>query len=56
MSDRDYQNFTKKLDDGLMLAHQRMLEEKALRGESIVVSTEEGGIQYIPAREILESI
>lgn len=45
-----------KLDDGLRLAHQRMLEEKALRGESIVVSTAEGGIQYIPAKEVLETI
>jgi hypothetical protein len=32
-----------------------MLEEKALRNETVVVSTPEGGIQYLSAREVLAS-
>ncbi len=53
MSDKEYQDLNRKLDEGLQLAHQRMLEEKALRGESVVVANSEGKIEYISAREVL---
>ncbi|MBR2234103.1 MAG: hypothetical protein IJ892_03510 [Prevotella sp.] len=53
MSNREVKNFTRKLESGLRIAEIRMLEEKALRDESIVVSSAEGGIQYIPAKEVL---
>jgi hypothetical protein len=53
MSDREYQDMNKRLDDGLKLAHHRMLQEKALRDETIVVSTTEGKIEYRSAREVL---
>ena len=53
MSDKEYQEMNRKLDEGLQLAHHRMLEEKALRNETVVVSTPEGGIQYLSAREVL---
>ena len=53
MSNKEVKNFTRKLETGLRLAEKRMLEEKALRDESIVVSSAEGGIQYIPAKEVL---
>jgi hypothetical protein len=45
----------RKLDEGLQLAHQRMLEEKALHNETVVVSNAEGKIEYISAREVLAS-
>ena len=53
MSDKEYQELNRKLDEGLQLAHHRMLEEKALRNETVVVSTPEGSIQYLSARELL---
>ena len=53
MSNKEVKNFTRKLETGLRLAEKRMLEEKALRDESIVVSSAEGGLQYIPAKEVL---
>ena len=53
MSNKEVKNFTRKLETGLRLAEKRMLEEKALRDETIVVSSTEGGIQYIPAKEVL---
>ena len=45
----------RKLDEGLQLAHQSMLEEKALHNETVVVSNAEGKIEYISAREVLAS-
>ncbi len=53
MSNKEVKNFTRKLETGLRLAEKRMLEEKALRDETIVVSSAEGGFQYIPAKEVL---
>ena len=50
---KEVKNFTRKLETGLRLAEKRMLEEKALRDETIVVSSAEGGFQYIPAKEVL---
>ena len=44
-----------KLDKGLKLAQRRMLEEKALHNETVVVSNAEGKIEYIPAKEVLAS-
>ena len=55
MSNKEVRNFTKKLETGLRLAEKRMLEEKALRDETIVVSSAEGEFQYIPAKEVLAS-
>jgi hypothetical protein len=55
MSDKEIKDLTAKLDKGLELAYRRMLEEKALHNETIVVSNSEGKIEYIPAKEILAS-
>ena len=56
MSNKEVKNFTRKLETGLRLAERRMLEEKALRNETIVVSPAEGGFQYIPAKEALAQL
>ena len=53
MSDKEFQDLDRKLDAGLRLAHKRMLEEKALHDETVVVSNAEGQIEYIPAKEVL---
>ena len=37
MSDKEYYSFSQKLDEGLLLAEKRMLQEKALLGEDVVV-------------------
>ena len=46
-------DFIEKIDAGLKLAEKRMLQEKALRNENVVVYTEKQGIQHIPARQII---
>ena len=55
MSDKEFQDLNRKLDAGLQLAHRRMLEEKALHNETVVVSNAEGKIEYIPAKDVLAS-
>lgn len=53
MSDKEVKEFMNLLDAGLKLAEERMLQEKSLRGENIVIYTEEKGIQHIPASQII---
>lgn len=55
MSDKEIKDLTAKLEKGLRIAEKRMLEEKALHNETIVVSNSEGKIEYIPAKEVLAS-
>ncbi len=50
MSDKE---FLEKLNKGLELAEERMLREKAQRGEDVIIYTEEKGIHRVSAREIL---
>lgn len=53
MSDKEIKEFIDKLDAGLKLAEERMLKEKSLKGENVVVYTEGEGIQHIPASQII---
>lgn len=53
MSDKEVKEFMDKLDAGLKLAEERMLQEKSLRGETVVVYTEGKGIQHIPASQVI---
>ena len=54
MSDKEYMEYSKKLDDGLLLAEKRMLQEKALRGEDVVVCDSDNNIKRIPAKKVIE--
>ncbi|MBP5516678.1 MAG: hypothetical protein J6X86_07005 [Bacteroidales bacterium] len=56
MSDKDAQLLTEKLQYGLALAERRMLEEKALHGQDIVVCNADDTIQRIPACEAIKNI
>lgn len=53
MSDNEYLELSKKLDEGLLLAEKKMLEEKALRGQDVVVCDANNIIQRIPAEQII---
>lgn len=53
MSDNDYLELSRKLDEGLLLAEKKMLEEKALRGQDVVVCDANNNIQRIPAKQII---
>ena len=42
-----------KIDEGLLLAQKRMLREKALRDECVIVQNSDGIIQHIPAKQVI---
>lgn len=56
MSNKEIQDFAEKLNYGLALAERRMLEEKALHGQDIVVCNKKGIIQRIPAKKALSNM
>lgn len=45
--------FSEKLKVGIELAGKRMIEEKALRGEDLIVSYDGKTIEHIPAKQFL---
>ena len=53
MSNKEVEEFSEKLRSGLEIAEKRMLEEKALRGEDIIVSSDGKTIERIPAKQLL---
>ena len=50
MSNKEVREFSEKLRSGLELAERRMLEEKALRGENLIVSADGKSFQSIPVK------
>lgn len=56
MSDKDIKEFAETLKYGLDIAERRMLEEKALHGQDIVVCRKDGTIQHVPAREAIKAL
>lgn len=53
MSDKEVKEFSEKLEKGLELAERKMLEEKALRNEDIIVSSDGETFQRIPAKQLI---
>ena len=56
MSEKEILELQDKLDRGLKLAERRMLQEKALRDEDIIVCGDDGVIRRIPAKTALEAL
>ena len=56
MTEQEIMEFEEKLWKGLQLAERRMLEEKALHGQDIIVCNDDGIIQHIPAKKALEAL
>lgn len=53
MSNKEIQEFNEKLRRGLDIAEKRMLQEKALRGQDVVVCGPDLIIRRIPARQVI---
>ena len=53
MSRKEILELQDKIDEGLQLAEKRMLEEKALRDECVIVQSDDGAIQHIPAKQVI---
>lgn len=53
MSNKEVQELAERLRDGLAVAEQRMLKEKALRNQDVIVCDDNDNIQRIPAKELI---
>lgn len=53
MSDKEAKDFFEKLNRGLELAEKRMLQEKALRNEDVIVCGDDNIIRRFPAKEVI---
>jgi Arc/MetJ-type ribon-helix-helix transcriptional regulator len=53
MSTDEWKEMSEKIHYGLALAERRMLEQKALRNETMIVTTDDGTIKAIPAKRLL---
>lgn len=53
MSEQEIKELEEKLTYGLQLAEKRMLQEKALRDECVIVQNDDGVIRHIPAKQII---
>lgn len=53
MSNKEVKEFSEKLKHGLEIAEKRMLQDKAMRGEDLIVSSDGKTFQRIPAKELL---
>ena len=55
MSDKEILDFTERLQHGLDLAERRMLEEKALHGQNIIVCTKDDKIKEVAAKKAIKA-
>ncbi len=53
MSNKEIKEFEKKLIYGLTLAEKRMLQEKALREEFVIMQSADGEIRRVPAKQVI---
>ncbi len=53
MSEKEIKELEEKLTIGLQLAERRMLEEKALHDECVIVQSSDGVIRRIPAKQFI---
>ena len=49
-----YSEFARKVMQGVKIAHQKMIREKALKGENIVIADADGQIMTISAKDIAQ--
>lgn len=53
MSNKEIREFSEKIRLGLQIAEKRMLHEKALHDETVVVCDRDNNIRYIPAKQVI---
>ena len=56
MSEKEILDLQDKIERGLQLTEERMLQEKALHDENVVVQTVDGTIQRISAKQAMSSL
>ena len=53
MSNKEMKEFSEELKRGLEIAEKRMLKEKALRGQDVIVCDADNNIRRIHAEEVI---
>ena len=53
MSNKELKEFERKLIYGLNLAEKRMLPEKALHEEDVIMQSADGVIRRVPAKQVI---
>ena len=53
MSNKEVQALAERIKEGLEIAEREMLEEKALRGQDVIVCDDNNNIQRIPASQVI---
>ena len=53
MSEKEILELQDKIDEGLLMAEKRMLQEKAFHDECVIVQNSDGVIQHIPAKQVI---
>jgi hypothetical protein len=53
MSNKEVQALSERIREGLEIAEREMLEEKALRGQDVVICDDKNNILRIPATQLL---
>lgn len=53
MSEQELRDFEARLTRGLQLAEKRMLHEKALHGECVIMQYADGRIRRVPANQVI---
>ncbi len=53
MSEKEILELQDKIDEGLLMAEKRMLQEKPLHDECVIVQNSDGVIQHIPAKQVI---
>lgn len=51
--EQQVEEMAKKLEHGIMLARKRMLHEKALHNQEVILGDSDGRIYSVPAKEII---
>lgn len=50
-----YSEFARKMIDGMKIARQKMIHEKVLKGEDIVIADANGQVTTVSAKELAKS-
>ena len=48
MNDKDIRDMQRKIDEGIVLAHRRLLERASLTGQTLVVPREGRIVNFVP--------
>lgn len=54
MSNKDKDNLRKRVEQSLLKAHDKMLRDKALHGDSVIYCNRQGDPIIVPASEALD--